>query len=261
MNLTAKDLAVGFGIPVAENIQLSLSGGTVLAIAGPNGAGKSTLVKSLARLIKPVAGEIEISGKNIWTMSAREFATQVSYVPQSQDFEQDLTVQELVALGRNPHQQWWSWSASREDKDAVNDALERTATGELRSKYLGNLSGGERQRVLIATALAQRAQFMLLDEPISHLDFRHQLELVELLDSLRKQGLCIIVVLHDLNVIAKLADSILLLEKSGQQPSRVAALSNAGEVLQPALLKQVFQVDVRCIADANTGSDVYVTSL
>ncbi|MBX9877548.1 MAG: ABC transporter ATP-binding protein [Candidatus Obscuribacterales bacterium] len=261
MNLTAKDLAVGFDKPVAENIQLNVLGGTILAIAGPNGAGKSTLLKSLARLIKPVSGEVKISGKDIWSMSAREFAGHVSYVPQSQQFEQDLTVQELVALGRNPHQQWWSWSASSEDKDAVNEALEKTATAELRTKYLSNLSGGERQRALIATALAQRSQFMLLDEPISHLDFRHQLELAELLDSLRKQGLGIIVVLHDLNVIAKLADSVLLLEKSGQQPSRVAASASAHEVLQPALLKQVFQVDVRRIADADTSSDVYVTSL
>ncbi len=119
MNLTAKNLCVGFDKPVAENIQLTVSGGTILAIAGSNGAGKSTLLKSLARLIKPVSGEVEISGNNIWAMSAREFAGQVSYVPQSQQFEQDLTVQELVALGRNPHQQWWSWSASSEDKDAV----------------------------------------------------------------------------------------------------------------------------------------------
>lgn len=261
MNLTAKNLTVGFDKPVAENVQLDMAGGNILAIAGPNGAGKSTLLKSLARLIKPHGGEIEISSKSIWKMSSKEFARKVSYVPQLQEFEQDLTVQELVALGRNPHQEWWSWSASADDKDAVKDALEKTATWDLRSKYLGNLSGGERQRALIATALAQRPQFMLLDEPISQLDFRHQLELVQLLGELRQQDLGIIVVLHDLNFIAKLADSVLLLEKAEGQPSRVVANGPAQEVLQPALLKQVFQVDVRQIADAATNSNLYVTSL
>lgn len=262
MNLSAKNLTVGFDkTPVVEDALLDMTAGTILAIAGPNGAGKSTLLKSLARLIRPIKGTVEISGQDIWAMSARDFAKQVSYVPQSQEFEQDLTVQELVALGRNPHQSWWSWNASVEDRQAVKDALEKTATWDLRSKYLGNLSGGERQRALIATALAQRPQFMLLDEPVSHLDFRHQLELVSLLDSLRKQGLGIAVVLHDLNIISKLADSVLLLEKLGQESSRVIAYGPTAEVLQPTMLKQVFQVDVRRIADAASSTEIYVTSL
>lgn len=262
MNLMAKNLTVGFlKTPVVQDVQLTMTAGNVLAIAGPNGAGKSTLIKSLARLIKPISGTIELSGQDIWTMPARAFAKRVSYVPQSQVFEQDLTVQELVGLGRNPHQPWWSWNASAEDRDAVKDALEKTFTWELRSKYLANLSGGERQRALIATALAQRPQFMLLDEPVSHLDFRHQLELVDLLDSLREQGLGVVVVLHDLNIIAKLADNVLLLDKVSEQPSRVVACGQTAEVLDPAKLKQVFQVDVRRIADAASATEYYVTSL
>jgi iron complex transport system ATP-binding protein len=258
MNLTAKNLTVGFDKPVAENVQLELTGGNVLAIAGPNGAGKSTLLKSLARLIKPISGEIEIAGQSIWEMSTREFARQIAYVPQSQEFEQDLTVQELVSLGRNPHQDWWSWSASQEDREAVKDALEKTSTWDLRFKYLGNLSGGERQRALIATALAQRPKFMLLDEPISHLDFRHQLELVELLDALRKQGIGIAVVLHDLNITARLADQVLLLEKRSEGPSNVLAFGAPKDILNPDTLRKVFAVNVAILNDPVRNQDIYV---
>ncbi len=262
MNLTAKSLTAGFdNVVVVEDVQLNMTSGNILAIAGPNGVGKSTLLKSLARLIKPIHGQIEISGQDIWTLSARDFAKQVSYVPQSQEFEQDLTVHELVALGRNPHQEWWSWNASAEDREAVKDALEKTSTWDLRSKYLGNLSGGERQRALIATALAQRPQFMLLDEPISHLDFRYQLELVDVLDSLRKQGLGVAVILHDLNIIAKLADKVLLLAKRDGQPSTVLASGATSEVMQSDRLQEAFSVSVRQIEDPVSQSPVYLTSL
>lgn len=263
MSLLTKDLSVGFDkTAVVQDIELGMMPGSILAIAGPNGAGKSTLLKTLARLVKPISGRVELVGIDIWTLSARDFAREVSYVPQSQDFERDLTVQELVSLGRNPHQSWWSWQASAEDREAVKDALEKTATWDLRTKYLSNLSGGERQRALIATALAQRPKLLLLDEPIAHLDFRHQLELADLLLMLKEQGLGIAVVLHDLNMIAKLADQVLLIGRPiKEQASRVLMSGTVAEVLQPPILKQVFQVDVRSIADIESNSQVYVTSL
>lgn len=262
MSLICEKLDAGFeNTPVVAGVDLAIAEGNILAIAGPNGAGKSTLLKSLARLLKPIAGHIKLDGQDIWNLPAREFASRVAYVPQSQEFEQDMTVQELVALGRNPHQPWWSWGASAEDRDAVNDALEKTSTTNLRSKYLGNLSGGEKQRALIAMALAQKPQYMLFDEPIAHLDFRHQLELVNLLESLRAQGIGIAVVLHDLNIIAKIADRILLLRKENRQPSATIALGSPEEVLRSDNLKKAFAVNVRQITDTQLDAPIYVTSL
>lgn len=258
LRLSATALAVGWpGRPVAQGLDLRLSGGEITVVAGPNGAGKSTLLKTLARQLRPLSGQVELGGRSIWQMEARAFAQQVAYVPQSLEPGQDLTVNELVALGRNPHQRWWSWAASGEDRQAVRFALEQTQTWALKDKYLSTLSGGERQRALIATALAQQARLLLLDEPTAHLDFKHQMELCDLLDNLRRDRIGILVVLHDLNLMSRLADHILLLGKSDSQPSTFYACGSPQAVLQPATLRAVYQVEVSIVGDPATGRKVY----
>lgn len=254
----ANQLTVGWnGKAAAEKIDLSVQSKEILVVAGPNGAGKSTILKALARQLPPLGGSVELSGGNIWNLSAKDFARRVAYVPQSLEPGQDLTIGELVALGRNPHQRWWSWRASPEDREAVRQALEKTATWHLRDKYLSSVSGGERQRAIIAVALAQTPRCMLLDEPTAHLDFKHQLELVELLQDLRAQGLGIIVVLHDLNLMARLADLILLLELPAQGPSRAVCLDEPGKALNRSNLRQVYGVEVSVVSDQRTGRSVY----
>jgi iron complex transport system ATP-binding protein len=256
--LTATALAVGWtGRTVADRLDLCLAGGTITVVAGPNGAGKSTLLKTLARQLKPLSGQVELGGQRIWDMEAQTFAQQVAYVPQSLEPGQDLTVNELVALGRNPHQRWWSWAASAEDRLAVRRALEQTETWALKDKYLSTLSGGERRRALIATALAQQARLLLLDEPTAHLDFKHQMELCDLLDNLRRDRIGILVVLHDLNLMSRLADHILLLGKPDSQPSTFVACGSPQQVLEPPTLRAVYEVEVSIVDDPATGRKVY----
>lgn len=260
-SIATSDLSVGWnGKPVVSHVDFEVTSGQVLAIAGPNGAGKSTILKSVARLLRPLSGRILLDGTDVWQLKSKEFAGKVAYVSQGLEIGQSLTVQELVALGRNPHQDWWSWSSSSADREAICQALERTGTWELRHKFLSSLSGGERQRAIIASALAQQPQYMILDEPTAHLDFRHQLELVDLLKDLRARGLGILIVLHDLNLLARLADRIAMIEKPPDGPGLVAGLGAPAEVLNPDLLRRVYHVEVSILRDPATGEPVYTAA-
>jgi iron complex transport system ATP-binding protein len=257
LELTAENLSVGFDKQVvAKEIGLVLHPGEVVAIAGPNGVGKSTLVKTLARQIRPLSGRVKLGNIDIWQMPPSEFASKVAYVGQVADANVQLTVAEVVALGRNPHQNWWQWGESERDRQSIEHALDVTGLAKFKDKYVTNLSGGERQRAAIATALAQEPIFMILDEPTSFLDFRHQLELIELLQNLRNKKLSIVLVLHDLNLMKQLADRVLLLQSPDVGPSVVAGLGAAEKILDAELLKQVFGVSVHTAVEAETGKDV-----
>jgi len=259
--IKALNLTVGWGPKSClEQVAIELGSGSILVIAGPNGAGKSTLIKAIARQLKPQSGQVLLDQTDIWTLSPKEYARQVAYVPQALEPGQDLTVEELVMLGRNPHQSWWSWSASQEDRQAARCALEKTETWNLRAQYLSSLSGGERQRAIIAMALAQEPRFLLMDEPTSHLDFRHQIELAEILEELRSQGLGIALVLHDLNLMARLADHVLLISKDGNAVSRVESQGPPSSVLEPATLRRTYQVEVSIIVDPRSGEKLFAPS-
>lgn len=260
MNLTAHNLSIGYEgtAPVVVDFSLACEAGTITVIAGPNGSGKSTAIKCLARQLKPQSGEVTIDGVNIWDLSAKTFAGKVSYVPQSVEPSQDLTVEEMVMLGRSPHQSWWSWQVNETDLAVSQAAMERCGVAALKHKYLSALSGGERQRVFIACALAQQTRYLLLDEPTAHLDFRYQLELLKLARELKDEGLCIITVLHDLNLIARIADRVVLLTKEPPSPSRIAASGNCAEILTRERISQVFQVDVSILDDPQSSVPVYV---
>jgi len=256
-------MACGFGNRVVvEGVDIVLAPGEIVVVLGPNGVGKSTLVKSLARQLKPMRGKATLGGTDVWELSAMQFAAQVAYVSQNIEPGQDLTVQEIVMLGRNPHQSWWQWYGSAEDKQAVDAALDATELKELRSKYLSQLSGGERQRAMIATALAQQPAFMLLDEPMAHLDLRHQLEVVVLLQRLRDtKRIGSLLVLHDLNLAARAADRVVLIKAESHAPSRIAASGRPAEVLVREHLRSVFGVEVSVITDNANGQIVFSANL
>jgi iron complex transport system ATP-binding protein len=252
--LAAFDLAVGWqSVPAATVGSFELPSGQILVLAGPNGAGKSTVLATIARAIRPLSGCIRLDGVDIAEIPPRQFARHVSYVPQSLELTHDLTVGELVALGRTPHQQWWSWAESTDDSQIIAEALATTGCSNLSAKKVRSLSGGERQRVAIATALAQKTEFMLLDEPTAHLDFKHQIELVELLLRLRGQGLGILLVIHDLALISRLADRVLLLDKPDEGASLVAASGSPQEVLNRETLRRVYQVEIAIVSDEASG--------
>lgn len=226
--------------------------GATTVLCGPNGAGKSTLLKTLAAQIAPLQGDVLIDGIKMSEMDRRSIARKLAYVAQFNESRKNMTVEEFVFMGRNPHQDWWSWTQSKEDKDKVERALERTDCKDLRKSFLDNLSGGERQRVAIATALAQDPHYILMDEPTAHLDFHHQLELVELLDQLRSENIGILVALHDLNLAAKAADQIILLKRSKDKESTIAAQGKVAEVFTPEILADVYDVDVKIVQDNGT---------
>jgi iron complex transport system ATP-binding protein len=254
--LSTHDLAIGFtSNVVAEGISLSVETGEILVIAGPNGVGKSTLSKTLARLLTPLAGEIKIDDINIKQMGTQELAQKIAYVSQIPDAITPLTVAQLVTLGRNPHQKWWQWQASENDRNVVETVLASTSLTQLQNKSVDILSGGERQRVYVAMALAQQPNFLILDEPTAFLDFKHQLELIELLKNLSSQGIGIIMVLHDLNLTKRLASKVLLMHKNENAPGTVKALGAVDKVLSANILQEVFNVTIGSATDATSGRE------
>lgn len=257
--LEVRSLKVGYGGKVIADVSdLAFNSACVTVIAGPNGAGKSTLLKSLVRQQRPLSGSVLFDGKDIFAMSESEFARKVAYVPQLVSSTRQLSVYEWAALGRNPHQNWWSWRMSQADEEAVRLALERTGSWELKDRIVDTLSGGERQRVYISMALAQQTRYLILDEPTAHLDFRHQLELSDLLRQLASEGLGVIIVLHDLNLIARLADQVVFLKQGSDKTSTVVSSGAKDKILERNTLRKVYEVEVEILLDAERGVSGFV---
>ena len=251
MTLEINGLSAGYdkNSPVVVEMNLVVPRNKVVVLAGPNGCGKSTIIKVIARQLKPLSGNATLAGKDIYSMNADEFAKTVAYVPQSIDFSNQLTVEELVRLGRNPHQRWWSWSESAADREATHNALSKAGLEHLAQRPFANLSGGEQKRALIATALAQEPTFILMDEPIAHLDFKHQLGLLSLISELKERSIGVLLVLHDLNMIDRVADEIAFLKPEPGTPSLLFAKGAREDVLTPENIAQIFDVKVEVFPD------------
>lgn len=200
-------------LPVLHSTSFNVSAGRVLGVVGPNGAGKSTLLRLLYRYQKPQAGQVLVDGQDIWSMTAREVATQIAAVLQEQASAFGLTVREIVRLGRTPHRSRFGVVGGG-DEHIIDEVLEQLSLHELADRDFGTLSGGERQRVMVARALAQEPRVLILDEPTNHLDVRHQLEVISLIRTL---GLTIVVSLHDLNIAVGVCDDVLILKDGHPQ--------------------------------------------
>ncbi len=234
---------------VLSNIDLAVEKSRVMVLAGPNGCGKSTLIKVVARQLKPASGTVLLDGCDIQSISRDQYARKVAYVPQSIDFSSQLTVEELVSLGRNPHQAWWSWSENQQDREAVEQALTRAGMTDLAKRPLTNLSGGEQKRALIAVALAQQPSYILMDEPIAHLDFKHQLSLLTMISELKEKGIGVLLVLHDLNMIDRIADDIAFLKPSQAGATTLFSVGDKESVLTSQAVSEIFEVNVDIYAD------------
>lgn len=244
MALAASGLSFSYksGEPILNKVSFELAPSSILAILGPNGCGKSTLIRLLARKLFYSQGKIELDGKELKQIPLTDFARQVAYVPQSLLTPDEITVEDLVALGRNPHQKWWQTALSASGRAVVEKCLEDFDLQQLRSKKLGLISGGERQRAILAMALCQEPSYLLLDEPTNGLDFKHQLELLHILQHLKATGLAIGIVLHDLNLAVRLADRACLLTKSNQ--TALFACGETESVLTAERLQETFEVAV-----------------
>lgn len=234
--LEAQKLTGGYADrPIVHDIHLSLQLGEWLSLVGANGSGKSTLLRLLSRILTPAHGAVLLDGKAIHQQPPRVVAQKLSLLPQQQTIPEGLTVEQLVALGRAPHQAWWQWELSSLDRQKVKTAIAQTQLQAFIDRPVEELSGGERQRAFLALALAQEPKILLLDEPTTYLDVHYQLELLELLRKLNQaHQLTIITVLHELNLAARYSDRIALL-KAGclnaiGQPQDVLTLDRLAEV-------------------------------
>ncbi len=222
---------------ILTNINLSFLTGKTTAIIGPNGSGKSTLLKALAGLNNNITGQVLLENRNIKEFSKKNLARNLAILPQDPSVPADLTVGELVQYGRFPYQQWFARN-DKEDQQCVQWAMQQTKIEEFKDRFVTTLSGGERQRTWIAMALAQKPKVLLLDEPTTYLDIAHQLEVMQIIDSLtQKYNITIIMVLHDINQALQYAKDLVVIKNQ-----RVFAQGSPQKILSANLLEKVFGV-------------------
>jgi len=236
--IEVKDLSFGYKQDtVLKNLTFEVMPGTFLAIAGPNGAGKTTLLNLLCGLLRPRAGFIKIDTAHIESYSVRKLAQKVAVVRQEFVPVFDFTVTEMVSMARTPYLGTFGFE-SKADRKFVNEAIQMTDTVQFASRPLANLSGGERQRVFIARALAQNTAILLLDEPTSFLDLKHQVGIYDLLKRMQREyGKTIVAVTHDINLAAQYCEQTLLLGADGSY-----YIGKAGDIFSPRQIEKVFGV-------------------
>ena len=251
----AKNIVTGYDKKIIiDGIDLSVPSNKVSVIIGSNGCGKSTLLKTMARLIKPLSGDIVIDGKKITTMPSKKLAQILGLLPQSPVVPEGITVWDLVSRGRFPYQNLFS-SLNKEDFEAVEEALEIMGISELANRCIDELSGGQRQRVWIAMALAQQTDILVLDEPTTYLDLAHQLEVLEVLDELNKKyNTTIVMVIHELNNAARFAHHMI-----GVKKGKICCKGTAEEVMTKENLRELFNIDSEIVTDPRTKKPVCIT--
>jgi iron complex transport system ATP-binding protein len=226
--------------------------GKLTALAGPNGSGKSSIVRALLRRIDTVSGTMTLDDRDVRAFSYSELAKNMAVVPQREETAFPMKVREYVALGRYPHLGLWS-APGKSDQLAVDDALAQAGVEDLANRDSDALSGGEWQRVRIARALAQKTPALLLDEPTTFLDVAHEMAIFELLASLARAGLAVILVSHQLNLVARFADTIVLLSHG-----KVAAHGSPSEVMQADRLESIYGWPVVVTRDPAVGAPALV---
>lgn len=253
-HLTAQNLSLAYeNTSIIRDLSLSIPSGKISVLVGPNGCGKSTLLRGISRLLKPREGNVLLDGQNIWKQPTKELAKRLGILPQSPVAPEGLTVHELVAQGRYPHQGWMQqWSV--EDERIALEAMEITGVSEFADRAVDTLSGGQRQRAWIAMTLAQDSEIILLDEPTTFLDLAYQIDVLDLLQDLNiNRGKTIVMVLHDLNHACRYADYLIAV-----QNGQIAAQGNPEAVVTEQLVFDVFGIKALVIPDPVTNTPLVV---
>lgn len=246
-SLIVKDLNYGYGSKnILHNINLEFTKGKFYTILGPNGSGKTTLLKNISRAVPVDNKKVYIDDNDINSLSSKELAQNLASVPQNTNIDFDFTALDIVMMGRAPYLKRFQNEQERDFK-IVEDSMKMTNTWELKDKNINELSGGERQRVIIARALAQDTDILLLDEPISNLDIQHQIEILDTVKFLSKD-ITVITILHDLNLAAEYSDSLILL-KNGH----IKAYGSVEDVFTEVNLQEVYNMDMCLIKNPITG--------
>nr|WP_298097233.1 ABC transporter ATP-binding protein [uncultured Shinella sp.] len=237
---------------ISHNLSATIPDGSFTVIIGPNACGKSTLLKALSRLLKPSAGVVILDGKAISQRPAKDVARRLGLLPQSAIAPDGITVADLIARGRYPHQSFLKqWSKA--DDAAVMAAMQVTGTADLSTRLVCELSGGQRQRVWIAMVLAQETPILLLDEPTTFLDIAHQIEMLDLLADLNAEGRTIVAVLHDINQACRYATHLIAM-KDGN----IVTQGKPGAIVTEAMVRDVFGLATLIIEDPISGTPMIV---
>ncbi|MBF4195512.1 Fe uptake system permease [Mycolicibacterium phlei] len=232
---------------LVRDVSLRIEPGEMVGIVGPNGAGKTTLLRTLYRAQRPTSGRVLVGGDDVWVLPGRQAARRLAAVLQDSTGDFELTVYDVVAMGRTPYKRAFEGD-NADDRRIVMDALTAVDMAALAGEPYNRLSGGQKQRVMIARALAQQTGVIVLDEPTNHLDLRHQHEALHLL---RRTGATVVAVLHDLNLAAAYCDRICVMDAGA-----VVAVGEPAEVLTERLIAEVYQVSARVIVDDRVRVDV-----
>ncbi|GLV76285.1 ABC transporter ATP-binding protein [Streptomyces hygroscopicus] len=242
--LAARGITVGYGgRAVIDNLDVTIPSGLITTIIGPNGCGKSTLLRTLTRLLKPAKGAVVLDGEDIAGLRTRDVAKKLGLLPQAPVAPEGLTVADLVAKGRHPHQSWLrQWSS--DDAGVVERALAMTGVSDLAGRPVDSLSGGQRQRVWISMALAQGTDLLLLDEPTTYLDLAHAIDVLDLVDDLHEAGRTVVMVLHDLNLATRYSDNLIVMRAGS-----ILAQGHPRDVITAELLDEAFGLRATVIDD------------
>ncbi|MFJ6216665.1 ABC transporter ATP-binding protein [Streptomyces sp. NPDC092296] len=251
--LEVRGASIGYNRrPVSEQLSVRIPDQSFTVVIGPNACGKSTLLRAVSRLVAPSSGQVVLDGRSIASYRAKEVARRLGLLPQTSSAPDGITVAELVARGRHPHQKLLrQWTA--QDERAVLDAMAATAVTDLSGRHVDELSGGQRQRVWVAMVLAQQTPIMLLDEPTTFLDIAHQIDLLELFTDLHRAGRTLVAVLHDLNHAARYATHLIAMHEG-----RIVAEGTPQEVVTADLVRKVFALECRIVPDPVTGTPMVI---
>lgn len=253
--LQARDLELRYGDRVVSTrLSLDIPDGAFTVIVGRNACGKSTLLRALVRLLRPADGAVLLDGADLRSLPAKRAARTLGFLPQDAHSPEDITVRQLVARGRFPHQSPLSlWSGV--DEAAVTEAMATAGVADLADRVVTALSGGQRQRAWVAMVLAQQTPYLLLDEPTSFLDIAHQFRLLDLLARLRDEGRTVIAVLHDINQACRYADQLIAM-----RDGHVVAQGPAADVVDADLVADVFDLPAVVVPDPVTGTPMVVAT-
>ncbi len=254
VKIKIKDLSFSYGSnKILDDLEIVVGDSEVLGLIGPNGSGKTTLIKCIDRILKP-KGSIFLDGRDIKTMGRQDIARYLGYVPQSSSSVLSTTVFDTILMGRRPHM---GWRVAEEDIDRVVETMELLNIEEFALKDFNELSGGQKQKVLVARALCQEPEVLLLDEPTSNLDLKHQLEVMEIIrDLVRKTDISAVMAIHDLNLASRYADTLVMLKEG-----RIYATGDPVSLLTSGNVRSVYGVEVVVIDSFETPYVVPIRSL
>ena len=248
--LLVENLSTGYRKhPVVTNVDMHVNRGKIVALVGPNGAGKTTLIRALTGILPSVTGQVHLDGVNLQGLTSLQRARRVAVVPQQAFLPDSITVTQVVLLGRTPYLTLWG-KESPSDCRIAKEAMKNTGIDSLADRLIGDLSGGEQQRAVIARALAQEPDALLLDEPTAHLDLKHQNSILTLVRNLAvEKNMAVLLTMHDLNQAAAYAHHIALMVNG-----KIEALGTPDEVFTTQKLSQAYGTPVNVIENPNNGA-------